>query len=332
MQRGGVKAHRDKSLCAQLSSLSVSDWVGTVKTIDSNSDGKGVLAVSLAPDITVQTWNNELSDIGSDTLIQPGTQLFASASAMKTGDLVRFSGTFLPGAEGDCLEEASLTLEGKVESPDFIFRFSGITPYTVAQSPHNAQNSQSASQQPAADNANAEQPAESPDNQNANSDARAEPPSGQTPQPEPSPESTTQAERSSGPSRPAAAAGVTTQENLQTITAGNAQQPQDAYQPAEADTKRIVVSGDLIASNRIGGVVPRYPAVAKAARIQGTVVFQAMISKEGTIQDLRVLSGPPMLQEAAIDAVRTWRYKPYLLNGEPVAVETQVNVIFTLGG
>ena len=61
-------------------------------------------------------------------------------------------------------------------------------------------------------------------------------------------------------------------------------------------------------------------------------MLQATISKAGTIENLRVLSGPPMLQQAAMEAVKTWRYRPYLLNGEPVEVETQVNVIFTLGG
>lgn len=133
MQRGGVKAARDRSLCTQMGSLQVTDWVGTVGTIDSNSDGKGVLAVQVAPDITVETWNNALSDIGSDTLIEPGSPVFQAASAMKQGALVRFSGTFLPGDDGgDCLREGSLTLEGKVESPDFIFRFSSIAPYTAA--------------------------------------------------------------------------------------------------------------------------------------------------------------------------------------------------------
>ncbi|MGC2502646.1 MAG: energy transducer TonB, partial [Silvibacterium sp.] len=92
------------------------------------------------------------------------------------------------------------------------------------------------------------------------------------------------------------------------------------------------VSAGVIAGNKIGGADVRYPAIAKAARIQGTVVLQATISKGGTIQDLRVISGPPMLQQAALEAVKTWRYRPYLLSGEPVEVETQVNVIFTLGG
>jgi protein TonB len=77
---------------------------------------------------------------------------------------------------------------------------------------------------------------------------------------------------------------------------------------------------------------PIYPPIAKAARVSGTVVLQATISKTGSIENLHVVNGPAMLQQAAMDAVRTWRYKPYLLNNEPVEVETTVNVIFTLGG
>ena len=74
------------------------------------------------------------------------------------------------------------------------------------------------------------------------------------------------------------------------------------------------------------------PPLAKAARIQGHVLLQAEISKDGTIQNLKLISGHPMLAPAAIEAVKQWRYKPYLLNGEPVAVETQVDVIFSLSG
>jgi protein TonB len=77
---------------------------------------------------------------------------------------------------------------------------------------------------------------------------------------------------------------------------------------------------------------PIYPPIAKAARVSGTVVLQAKISKTGQIEDLHVVTGPAMLQQAAIDAVKTWRYRPYLLNNDPVEVETTVNVIFTLGG
>lgn len=76
--------------------------------------------------------------------------------------------------------------------------------------------------------------------------------------------------------------------------------------------------------------MPVYPPIARASGIQGTVVLQAMISRTGTIENLHVISGHMMLQQSALDAVRQWQYKPYLLNGEPVEVETTINVIFKL--
>lgn len=84
--------------------------------------------------------------------------------------------------------------------------------------------------------------------------------------------------------------------------------------------------------NLIRKVQPTYPALARSARIQGVVLLQATISKAGTIENLHVLSGHPMLTAAAIDAVRQWRYKPYILNGAPVEVETQITVNFSLAG
>jgi len=66
--------------------------------------------------------------------------------------------------------------------------------------------------------------------------------------------------------------------------------------------------------------------------VQGNVVLQASISKEGAIEHLQVVSGPPLLIQAAVDAVKQWRYRPYILNGEPVEVETTVTVQFTLSG
>lgn len=91
------------------------------------------------------------------------------------------------------------------------------------------------------------------------------------------------------------------------------------------------VSSGVMAGNLLAKTLPQYPAIARAAHIQGIVVLQATISKSGSIQNVRVISGPPMLQRAAMDAVRSWRYKPYLLNGEPVEVETTINVVFNLG-
>lgn len=76
--------------------------------------------------------------------------------------------------------------------------------------------------------------------------------------------------------------------------------------------------------------LPAYPSIGRSIRLQGTVVLQAIISKGGTIENLRVISGPAMLQAAAIDAVKDWRYEPYKLDGEAVEVETTVNVEFKL--
>ncbi len=76
---------------------------------------------------------------------------------------------------------------------------------------------------------------------------------------------------------------------------------------------------------------PIYPVDAKKAGVEGTVVLEAIIGKDGAIRDLNVVSGPDLLQQAAVDAVKSWRYRPYMLNGEPVEVRTKINVIFTLG-
>jgi protein TonB len=79
-------------------------------------------------------------------------------------------------------------------------------------------------------------------------------------------------------------------------------------------------------------IQPDYPVIAKRAGIQGAVVIAALISKEGAIENLRVLSGHPMLIPAAMSAVKQWRYRPYILNGDPIEVDTQITVNFLLGG
>jgi len=107
---------------------------------------------------------------------------------------------------------------------------------------------------------------------------------------------------------------------------------QAANIPKIATPQRVRVSQGVSQGLLIRRVQPNYPPLAKQARIQGQVVLQAEISKDGTIQNLQLISGHPMLAPAAIEAVKQWRYKPYLLNGEPVAVETTVLVNFSLTG
>lgn len=91
------------------------------------------------------------------------------------------------------------------------------------------------------------------------------------------------------------------------------------------------ISPGLVMGMIVSKVPPEYPLGAKLAGIQGTVVLQATISKTGRVEDLHVISGPAQLQQAALDAVKQWVYKPYMINGEPVAVRTSINVNFTLG-
>jgi periplasmic protein TonB len=102
--------------------------------------------------------------------------------------------------------------------------------------------------------------------------------------------------------------------------------------PKIATPQRVRVSSGVQSGLLVRKVNPTYPPLARQARIQGVVILQAQISKEGNIENLQLISGHPMLAPAAIEAVKQWKYKPYLLNGEPVEVETQVQVNFTLAG
>ena len=102
--------------------------------------------------------------------------------------------------------------------------------------------------------------------------------------------------------------------------------------PAPPPVTRAVRVSRMMQGNLVHRVEPIYPPLARAARIQGPVLLQAIISKQGTIESLRVVSGHPMLVQAAVSAVQQWRYRPYELNGEPVEVETQVTVNFVLSG
>jgi protein TonB len=102
--------------------------------------------------------------------------------------------------------------------------------------------------------------------------------------------------------------------------------------PPPKPAARVLRPSTIMEGQLVHRVQPEYPILARQARIQGEVVLRAMISREGTIEGLQVVSGHPMLAPAAMTAVRQWRYRPCYLNGEPVEVETQVTVKFILGG
>ena len=102
--------------------------------------------------------------------------------------------------------------------------------------------------------------------------------------------------------------------------------------PKVATPQRVRVSQGVTEGLLMKKVQPQYPALARQARIQGAVVLQASIGKDGNVQNLRAVSGHPMLTPAAIEAVKQWKYRPYFLNGEAVEVDTTITVNFTLAG
>jgi protein TonB len=114
---------------------------------------------------------------------------------------------------------------------------------------------------------------------------------------------------------------------LNTILGG----PSGPAPPKPAAPARIKVGGQVQAAKMLHQTLPAYPAIAKTAHVAGTIVLHAIIAKDGTVQALEYISGPPLLMKAAMDAVRDWRYTPTQLNGDPVEVDTTISVVFSLG-
>jgi protein TonB len=99
-----------------------------------------------------------------------------------------------------------------------------------------------------------------------------------------------------------------------------------------AQPKFVTISSGVAQGMLVSRTTPSYPAIAKTARVAGTVVLEATTSKTGAIESVKAVSGPEMLRQAAVDAVRSWRYKPYMLDNQPIEMQTTVNVVFSLGG
>lgn len=102
--------------------------------------------------------------------------------------------------------------------------------------------------------------------------------------------------------------------------------------PKPTTPQRVKQGGNVTAASIITQTRPLYPPLARQARIQGNVVLHAIIDKDGKVAQLEVISGHPLLVQAALDAVKQWRYKPTQLNGDPVEVDTTITVTFTMGG
>ena len=121
---------------------------------------------------------------------------------------------------------------------------------------------------------------------------------------------------------------------LQLMQAEHPSPPQSLNTPVASPKPSVAeplkVSSELQAAKILKKILPQYPALARQARISGTVKLMGIIAKDGTVQKLQVLSGHPLLQKAALDAVGQWRYQPTILDGQPVEVIAPIDVIFTL--
>lgn len=133
MVRGALRRDRGHALCSHLGFIqtrgAVHEWTGTVETLNSTGDGRGVLAVRISPHATVRTTNNAFSESISEfpTLIAPGSHVYKAAIALKLGQTVQFSGLLFP-SKVDCMLEGSITQAGSMHDPDFLFRFTDLEP------------------------------------------------------------------------------------------------------------------------------------------------------------------------------------------------------------
>lgn len=125
LQKGALRPWRSKATCMNIKTTTAKNWVGTLDTLTTNNDGKGVVKIVIGEDLAVKTWNNALSDIGSDTLIEPGSSLYEKIESLNEGDTVIFSGHFFQ-SDVDCLHEGSVTLSGSLSDPEYIMKFEDI--------------------------------------------------------------------------------------------------------------------------------------------------------------------------------------------------------------
>lgn len=130
-----TRLQRAKAICAAIRTPGVQNWTGTVFKVSSNQEGKGFLELALSTDIWVTTWSDSMSDTGYNTLIDPKSPLFDQAVLLKKNQQVLFSGSFIPDST-DCFRETSTTLSNSMNEPEFLFRFSDISPVPYQVAPH----------------------------------------------------------------------------------------------------------------------------------------------------------------------------------------------------
>ena len=125
LQQSLLRDNRKTEISTTLSSLRVKGWIGTISSLETNSEGKAILSLKISPDIRIKTWNNALSDINSYTLIEKSSSLYKTLLNLSQGQKVVFSGTFFPSKD-DYVREGSLTISGSMTSPEYIFKFKSL--------------------------------------------------------------------------------------------------------------------------------------------------------------------------------------------------------------
>ena len=133
--KDATRPQRAKAICAAIRTPVVRNWTGTVFKVSSNREGKGVLELTLSTHMRVTTWNDSTADIGDNTLIDPRGPLFDQAVLLKKNQQVLFSGSFIPDST-DCFRETSMTLSESMDQPEFLFRFTDISPMPYQVAPH----------------------------------------------------------------------------------------------------------------------------------------------------------------------------------------------------
>lgn len=127
LQQSIMRDQRQKYLLENLKKYSVKSWIGTIQKLETNSDGKAILSIRIAPDIEIKTWNNAVSDFESNSLIEKESSVYSSLLSLSEGQKVYFSGHFFPSNK-DFIEETSLTIEGSMKKPEFLFKFESVKP------------------------------------------------------------------------------------------------------------------------------------------------------------------------------------------------------------
>ena len=125
LQQSALRDQRKKEIAKTISGRAVSSWVGKINQLETNTEGKAILSIRISPDIEIKTWNNALSDINANTLISKGSSLYSSLFELSRGQQVEFSGSFF-NSQTDYLEETSMTIQGSMRNPEFLFKFTSV--------------------------------------------------------------------------------------------------------------------------------------------------------------------------------------------------------------